>query len=173
MLSVPLTTLSLSLLQHSQFISFPIKLFSPKKDPKKVVDDEATQRKQEAADKKAKEEGKEEPAAKVWVPIAVVVLLVEHCPGHTTSCNFTFKVCVCLCHLSPPAIHLKVEPVMKTIYEESWDWRLENENKPIWVRNPKDVSDENYNDFFKTTFSEFLDPLAHVHFNVEVKECAL
>ena len=63
----------------------------------------------------------------------------------------------------------QVEPVMKTIYEESWDWRLENENKPIWVRNPKDVSDENYNDFFKTTFSEFLDPLAHVHFNVEVR----
>ena len=50
---------------RSQFISFPIKLFSPKKDPKKIVDDEATSRKQEAADKKAKEEGKEEPAAKV------------------------------------------------------------------------------------------------------------
>lgn len=32
---------------------------------------------------------------------------------------------------------------------------------------PQDVSEENYNEFFKTTFSEFLDPLAHVHFNVE------
>ncbi len=32
----------------------------------------------------------------------------------------------------------------------------------------QDVSDETYNEFFKTTFSEFLDPLAHVHFNVEV-----
>ena len=109
--------------QYSQFISFPIKLFSPKKDPKKVLDDEATARKQEAAEKKAKEEGKE--AAD------------------------------------------KVEPVMKTVYEEKWDWRMENENKPIWVRSPKDVSDEMYNDFYKTTFADFLDPLAHVHFNVE------
>ena len=110
---------------NSQFISFPIKLFSPKKDPKKVVDEEGTTRKQEAADKKAKEEGKE--AAD------------------------------------------KVEPVMKTVYEEKWDWRVENENKPIWIRSPKDVSDEMYNDFFKATFSEFLEPLAHVHFNVEVR----
>jgi hypothetical protein len=31
----------------------------------------------------------------------------------------------------------------------------------------QDVSTESYNDFFKQTFSEFLDPLAHVHFNVE------
>lgn len=33
----------------------------------------------------------------------------------------------------------------------------------------QEVSDENYNEFFKQTFSEFLDPLAHVHFNVEVR----
>ena len=65
------------------------------------------------------------------------------------------------CPLFPP---MQVEPVMKTVYEEKWDWRVENENKPIWVRSPKDVSDEMYNDFYKSTFSEFLDPLAHVHF---------
>jgi hypothetical protein len=34
----------------------------------------------------------------------------------------------------------------------------------------QEVSDENYNEFFKQTFGEFLDPLAHVHFNVEVGE---
>lgn len=44
--------------QYSQFISFPIKLFSAKKEPVKVTDDDATKRKQEAADKKAEEEGK-------------------------------------------------------------------------------------------------------------------
>lgn len=56
---------------------------------------------------------------------------------------------------------------MKTDYEELWDWRVENENKPIWTRSPKEVADADYNDFFKQTFGEFLDPLAHVHFNVE------
>jgi len=66
---------------------------------------------------------------------------------------------------------MQIEAVTKTVYEDVWDWRLENDNKPIWTRNPKDVSDEAYNEFFKQTFSEFLDPLAHVHFNVEVRTC--
>ncbi len=30
-----------------------------------------------------------------------------------------------------------MDPVMKTDYKEVWDWRVENENKPIWTRNPK------------------------------------
>ncbi|MEW5299518.1 MAG: hypothetical protein WDW36_002529 [Sanguina aurantia] len=108
--------------QYSQFISFPIKLYSPKKEPIKVVDADATKRKQAAADKKALEKAEE---AKT------------------------------------------VEPVTKTDYVEKWEWRVENENKPIWTRSPKEVAEEDYNGFFKSTFSEFLDPLAHVHFNVE------
>lgn len=68
---------------------------------------------------------------------------------------------------------MQVEAVTKTVYDDVWDWRMENDNKPIWTRNPKDVSDEAYNEFFKQTFSEFLDPLAHLHFNVEVRvRCA-
>ena len=60
-----------------------------------------------------------------------------------------------------------VEPVTKTEYEDVWAWRVENDNKPIWTRSPKEVSDPDYAEFFKATFGEFLDPLAHVHFNVE------
>ena len=41
---------------------------------------------------------------------------------------------VSLANASPAA---QVEPVTKTDYEEKWDWRVENENKPIWTRNPK------------------------------------
>ena len=33
----------------------------------------------------------------------------------------------------------------------------------------QDVAEADYNEFFKATFGEFLDPLAHVHFNVEVR----
>lgn len=61
----------------------------------------------------------------------------------------------------------EVKEIMKTEYENVPDWIVQNENKPIWIRNPKEVSKEEYNGFFKTTFREFLDPLAQNHFNVE------
>ncbi len=35
------------------------------------------------------------------------------------------------------------------------------------TRPPKDVTAAEYNDFYKGTFKEFLDPLATSHFNVE------
>ncbi len=56
-------------------------------------------------------------------------------------------------HCSPPptpgGLLAQVEPVMKTDYEDAWDWRVENDNKPLWTRSPKDVADADYNDFFK------------------------
>lgn len=39
--------------QYSEFISFPIKLWSKTKNPKEVVDEEATKKAQEFADKQA------------------------------------------------------------------------------------------------------------------------
>ncbi|TYH91406.1 hypothetical protein ES332_A13G113400v1 [Gossypium tomentosum] len=48
-----------------------------------------------------------------------------------------------------------------------WDWELANEAKPIWMRNPKDVEKGEYNEFYKKTFNEFLDPLGYTHFTTE------
>ncbi|CAD6579331.1 MAG: Heat Shock Protein [Alectoria sarmentosa] len=45
--------------QYSEFIQFPIRLWTTKSEQEKVPDEEATKRKQESADAKAKEEGKE------------------------------------------------------------------------------------------------------------------
>ncbi|KAL6349757.1 hypothetical protein AAG906_001644 [Vitis piasezkii] len=55
----------------------------------------------------------------------------------------------------------------KTITEKYWDWELANETKPIWMRNPREVEKDEYNDFYKKTFNEFLDPLSHIHFTTE------
>jgi len=59
------------------------------------------------------------------------------------------------------------KPVIKKEYEQVENWSTANNDKPIWVRSPKDVQPESYNEFFKSTFKEFLDPLASSHFAVE------
>ncbi|KAL4853500.1 Heat shock protein 90-5 [Chlorella vulgaris] len=60
-----------------------------------------------------------------------------------------------------------VQPVMKSVTHEEEQWRVQNDNKPLWVRSPKSVSKEEYDAFFKTTFREFIEPLGVAHFNVE------
>eukprot|EP00193_Tetraselmis_chui_P017455 CAMPEP_0177787150 /NCGR_PEP_ID=MMETSP0491_2-20121128/21318_1 /TAXON_ID=63592 /ORGANISM="Tetraselmis chuii, Strain PLY429" /LENGTH=785 /DNA_ID=CAMNT_0019308439 /DNA_START=138 /DNA_END=2495 /DNA_ORIENTATION=+ len=61
----------------------------------------------------------------------------------------------------------EVEPVMKTVYEDEKKYMVQNDNKPLWVRSPKDVKEDEYNEFFKTTFKDFMPPLAKNHFSVE------
>ncbi|KAJ9140616.1 hypothetical protein P3X46_031244 [Hevea brasiliensis] len=55
----------------------------------------------------------------------------------------------------------------KTKTEKYWDWELANETKPIWMRSPKEVEKDEYHEFYKKTFNEFLDPLACTHFTTE------
>ncbi|KAF2282941.1 hypothetical protein GH714_043258 [Hevea brasiliensis] len=55
----------------------------------------------------------------------------------------------------------------KTKTEKYWDWELANETKPIWMRSPKEVEKDEYHEFYKKTFNEFLDPLAYTHFTTE------
>ncbi|PON76757.1 Heat shock protein Hsp90 family [Trema orientale] len=51
--------------------------------------------------------------------------------------------------------------------EKYWDWELANETKPIWMRSPKEVQKEEYYDFYKKTFNDFLDPIGYTHFTTE------
>lgn len=59
----------------------------------------------------------------------------------------------------------KMKKTTKT--EKYWDWELANETKPIWMRSPKEVEKQDYQEFYKKTFNEFLDPLAYTHFTTE------
>lgn len=73
-------------------------------------------------------------------------------------------MCRCLCFLKPH----QVEPVMKTDYEDVWDWRVENDNKPLWTRNPKEVAETDYNEFYKLVRVDFA---AGIVMHVGMCEC--
>ncbi|KMZ71217.1 Chaperone protein htpG family protein [Zostera marina] len=55
----------------------------------------------------------------------------------------------------------------KKVIEKYWDWDLSNETQPIWLRTPKEVTTGEYNEFYRNTFNEYLDPLASSHFTTE------
>jgi heat shock protein beta len=47
------------------------------------------------------------------------------------------------------------KPNTKTIKETKWDWELLNSVKAIWLRNPKDVTPEEYDKFYHSLAKVF------------------
>lgn len=45
--------------------------------------------------------------------------------------------------------------------------QLMNKMKPIWMRSPKDVKEEEYAEFYKSTFKAWDELAAHSHFSLE------
>lgn len=59
------------------------------------------------------------------------------------------------------------EPKMKTITQQVWDWETINEIKAIWTRDKDEITEEEYNSFYKTISKDPEDPLAYTHFRAE------
>jgi len=59
------------------------------------------------------------------------------------------------------------EPKTKTVPRTENLWERVNLAKPLWQRSPKDVSDEEYEEFYKTTFKAYDSLEAKVHFSLE------
>merc|ERR1711912_62656 len=57
----------------------------------------------------------------------------------------------------------KDAPKKKTVFE----WEQVNTQKAIWLRAKEDVTEEEYNEFYKGISKDYLDPLAYTHFNAE------
>lgn len=57
----------------------------------------------------------------------------------------------------------KTKKVTKTVY----DWELMNDSKPIWTRKPSEVTQEEYNEFYKSLTKDTEVPLTQTHFIAE------
>ena len=61
----------------------------------------------------------------------------------------------------------KKEKKTKTVTNTVWDWQTINDIKAIWMREKSDISDREYNEFYKTITKDSNDPLAYTHFSAE------
>merc|ERR1719301_148092 len=102
--------------KHSEFIGFPVKLYSEKTTEKEVTDDEDE-------DKPKVEDVDEEEAKK--------------------------------------------EKKTKKIKEVTHEWDHLNGQKPIWMRKPEEVTQEEYASFYKSLTNDWEDHAAVKHFSVE------
>jgi len=108
---------------HSEFIGFPIKLYTEKTTEKEVTDDEDDDDDDDDDDKPKVEEVDEDEAKK--------------------------------------------EKKTKKIKEVSHEWEHLNSTKPIWMRKPDDVTQDEYVAFYKSVSNDWEEHAAVKHFSVE------
>ncbi|OEL25927.1 Endoplasmin-like protein [Dichanthelium oligosanthes] len=112
--------------KYSEFINFPIYLWSTKEvDVEVPADEEETSEEEESTPETTEEEETEESEEK--------------------------------------------KPKTKTIKETTSEWELLNDVKAVWLRSPKEVTDEEYSKFYHSLAKDFSDdkPMSWSHFTAE------
>merc|ERR1712216_147544 len=59
------------------------------------------------------------------------------------------------------------EIVFETKTRQVFEWELVNRQKAIWARNAADVSDDEYQNFYKSISNDYQDALTWSHFKAE------
>ncbi|QDZ17846.1 heat shock protein Hsp90 [Chloropicon primus] len=111
--------------KHSEFISYPISLWTEKTTEKEVSDDEAEE-------EDSKKDGAEDEEGKIEE--------IDDKPK---------------------------EKKTKKVKEVSHEWNLMNKQKPIWMRNPEEITKDEYAAFYKSLTNDWEEHLSVKHFAVE------
>lgn len=78
-------------------------------------------------------------------------------------------------HIAMPIEMLEMVPPLTDEEKEKGEepktpeWEKVNKGMALWMRNKSDITDEEYNEFYKSVGHDFEDPLLHVHNRVEGK----
>nr|XP_009927240.1 PREDICTED: heat shock protein HSP 90-beta isoform X1 [Haliaeetus albicilla] len=123
--------------KHSQFIGYPITLYLEKEREKEVSDDETEEEKDEKEEEESMSKDEEKPK-------------IEDVGSDDDDEGDKGK-----------------KKKTKKIKEKYIDQEELNKTKPIWTRNPDDITQEEYGEFYKSLTNDWEDHLAVKHFSVE------